>query len=185
MSDWVPFGPDGHEVAWTTEVGEPAERVTVQWDNEAWTVTGHLEQERIDYVLRLSPTWRVRQFLLFRDLDEPDLWLATDTHGRWGEVNGAHRTDLDGCEDIEVRGATFPVTVPLRRLPLHVGDAAELPVITVDAETLGVVGARRRYQRLGERHWSRWHSEDDHTDEFDVDDHGVVVDVTGRMRRHA
>ena len=44
----------------------------------------------------------MRQFLLFRDLDEPDLWLATDGTGRWGEMNGAHRPELDGCYDVHL-----------------------------------------------------------------------------------
>jgi len=186
---WTSFGADGHAVAWATDIGGDdgsgrlVESVSIQWDNEAWTVSGRLVDARAEYVLRLSPVWRVRQFLLFRDLPEPDLWLATDGHGRWGEMNGAHRTDLDGCDDVEILGATFPVTVPLRRLPLAVGDAAELPAITVDVETLAVVPAQRRYARLGPRRWRRWRSETDATDEFEVDDHGLVLTHPGRVRR--
>lgn len=183
MSEWVAFGADGHDVAWQTAAGETSETVAIRWDNEAWTVSGKLAEHRAEYVLRLSPTWRVRQFLLFRDLPEPDLWLATDGHGRWGEINGAHRTELDGCDDVEVIGATFPVTVPIRRLPLAVGDGAELPVITIDVETLAVVPATRRYARLGERRWRRWRSEDESIDEFDVDEHGLVLDHPGRVER--
>ena len=110
-------------------------------------------RERVQYVLRLAPTWRVRQFLLFRDLDEPDLWLATDGHNRWGEVNGAHRPELDGCVDVELACSPFPVTLPIRRLPLEVGDRAEMPVATIDVETLAVEVATRRYERIGERRW--------------------------------
>lgn len=183
MSDWLAFSADGHDVAWHHEDGESAEAVTIRWDNEAWTVSGRLAEARVEYVLRLSPSWRVRQFLLFRDLPEPDLWLATDGHGRWGEINGAHRTELDGIDDIDVGGAVFPVTVPIRRLPLAVGDSAEVPVITVDHDTLAVVPAQRRYTRLGEHRWRRWRSETDHTDEFDVDDHGVIVDHPDGLTR--
>lgn len=183
MSEWVAFSADGHDVAWTLASGTVAETVSIRWDNEAWTISGQLAEARVEYVLRLSPTWRVRQFLLFRDLPEPDLWLATDGHGRWGEVNGAHRTELDGVDDIDVVGSTFPATVPLRRLPLAIGDRAELPVITVDPETLAVVAEHRHYTRLGERRWRRWRSEDGGTDEFDVDDHGVIIDVPGCRQR--
>jgi len=183
MSDWQAFGPDGRAARWVTWDGDDDETIDVRWDNEAWTVTSRLSRERVEYVVRLSPTWRVRQFLLFRDLAEPDLWLATDGHGRWGEINGAHRTELDGCDDIDVIGAAFPVTVPLRRLPLALGDAAELPVITIDVETLAVVAASRRYTRLGRRRWRRWRSELDTTDEFDVDDHGLSLDQPEQFRR--
>ena len=182
MSDWVAFGADGHDVAWTDASGTVAETVTIRWDNEAWTVSSRLTDERVEYVLRLSPTWRVRQFLLFRDLPEPDLWLATDGNGRWGEINGAHRTELDGVQDVEVAGSSFPVTVPLRRLPLGIGDTAELPAIVIVPDTLAVISSYRRYTRLGPRRWRRWRSDDDVTDEFDVDDHGVVIDHPGRTR---
>lgn len=183
MTDLQPFSADGHDVHWATWDGQHGEHVSLRWENEAWTATGEVERERIQYVLRVAPTWRVRQLLLFRDLDEPDLWLATDGHSRWGEVNGAHRTELDGCIDVELPCSPFPVTVPIRRLPLVVGDAAEVPVVTVDVETLAVEPAGRRYERLGERHWRITDVSTGEANEFDVDAHGVVVDQPGRFRR--
>jgi len=183
MSSWEAFSADGHAATWETWDGEHTEALTLRWENEAWTATGVLGRERVEYVLRLSPTWRVRQFLLFRDLDEPDLWLGNDGHSRWGEVNGAHRTDLDGCEDIELPSSAFAPTVPLRRLPLGVGDSADVSIVVVDVETLALVPAARRYTRVGERRWRRRRSETQETDEFDVDDHGLVLDQSGRSRR--
>ena len=94
------------------------EVLTLRWENEGWTASGEVGRERIHYVIRLSPTWQVRQFLLFRDLDDPDLWLATDGHARWGEMNGAHRPELDGCHDIDLACTPFTNTLPIRRLPL-------------------------------------------------------------------
>ena len=175
------------DVRWATWDGEHTEHLTLRWENEAWTATGQVGRERVQYVLRLSPTWCVRQFLLFRDLDEPDLWLATDGHARWGEMNGAHRPELDGCVDIDLACSPFPDTLPIRRLPLEVGDAAELPVVTVDVETLAVgvetaalrasrpnvAGARQRRDRR-RRRWSSTSTQ-----------HGVVIDHPGRFRRRA
>ena len=128
------------------------EELTLRWENEAWTASGEVGREQVQYVMRLSPTWQVRQFLLFRDLDEPDLWLATDGHARWGEMNGAHRPELDGCHDIDLACTPFTNTLPIRRLPLHVGDSAELAVITVDVETLAVAPTVKRYHHVDERH---------------------------------
>ena len=105
-------------------------------------------------MVRLSASWQVRQFLLFRDLDEPDLWLATDGTARWGEMNGAHRVELDGCYDIDLPCTPFTNTLPIRRLPLHVGDSAELPVVTVDVETLEVRAETHRYMRLDTHRWA-------------------------------
>ena len=177
------FSADGHDVRWTTWDGDHDEHLTLRWENEAWTATGEVGRERIQYVLRLSPTWRVRQFLLFRDLDEPDLWLATDGHARWGEVNGAHRPELDGCGDIELACSPFPATLPIRRLPLDVGDGAELPVDhrrRRDARRrrgdTALRAPRRTAMAVHRRRRGRG-------DEFDVDEYGLVIDQPGRFRR--
>ena len=69
-------------------------------------------------------------------------------------MNGAHRPELDGCYDIDLACTPFTNTLPIRRLPLHVGDSAELPVVTVDVETLDVRAATHRYMRLDTHRWT-------------------------------
>ncbi len=117
-------GAEGHQVQWTTWPGDGLETTTIRWENEGFTVSGQVGdapgREHIQYVLRLTASWQVRQFLLFRDLEEPDLWLATDGSGRWGEMNGAHRTELDGCYDVDMLCTPLTHTLPIRRLPLSV-----------------------------------------------------------------
>lgn len=176
-----PFPADGHEIAWTTWDGGDVERLTLRWENEAWTATGRVGRERVEYVIRISPLWQVRQFLLFRDLDEPDLWLGTDGHGRWGEVNGAHRPDLDGAFDVALAVTPFAHALPIRRLPLDVGDAADVLTVAIDVETLAVVRRSARYERVAERRWSV--TGDDPAVVFDVDAHGLPLDVEGSFRR--
>ena len=116
---------------------------------------------------------------------KPDLWLGTDGHGRWGEMNGEHRPDLDGCIDIDLACTPSPITLPIRRLPLHLGHAAEITVAQVDVETLGIVPVRKRYTRLDHHRWQVHHLDAalDDTVEFDVDDYGLSKDYPGRFRR--
>ena len=179
--------PTGHTVQWTTWAGDGDEKTTIRWENEAFTVSGAVSnapgREHIQYVLRLTATWQVRQFLLFRDLDEPDLWLATDGSGRWGEMNGAHRTELDGCYDIDLACTPLTQTLPIRRLPLLDGDTAELPVVTVDPDTLEVRADLHRYTRLGARRWQHELAGEGLTTEFEVDQFGLVVDYPALFRR--
>lgn len=170
---------DGFAARWVT--GDHAEHLTLRWENEGWTATGNVEAERIQYVLRITAQWQISQFLLFRDQEDADLWLGTDGHGRWGEVNGAHRTDLDGATDLALACTPFTHTLPIRRLPLAVGDAAELSVLEVDVETLGVVPARHVYARIAERTWR--HEVGTERVQFDVDEFGVPLDVGDRFRR--
>jgi hypothetical protein len=175
------FPADGYEARWTTWDGEHGEALSLAWENEAWTAVGSVERHDIQYVIRLSPLWQVRQFILFRDMDEPDLWLGNDGRGRWGEMNGAHRTDLDGSHDVSMTCTPFVHTLPIRRLPLSVGDRARLSVLEVDVETLGVVPAARVYERVD---LLRWRVTAGVTSfEFDVDEYGVAVDIAGRFRR--
>lgn len=181
VSDHLAFPADGYTARWVTADGEHGETLTLTWENEAWTAAGRVEREQIEYVIRLSPLWQVRQFLLFRDLAEPDLWLGTDGAGRWGEINGAHRVDLDGAFDIAVECTPFTHSLPIRRLPIAVGEAAELSVLTIDVETLGVVPTVVAYERTGTRSWRR-HRHGTTTD-FDVDEHGLPLDIAGEFER--
>jgi uncharacterized protein len=134
-------------------------------------------------VLRLAPTWHVRQFLLFRDLDDPDLWLAIDADHRWGEINGSYRNELDGCADVELACTPFTATVPIRRLQLAVGDEAAIDVIDVDVETLATSRQPVRYQRLSERTYRRTALASGDFRQFEVDEFGLVVDEAHRFRR--
>lgn len=174
-------GAGGHVVSWRTWDDRFSEVATIRFENEGYTITTNVGRERIEYVLRLSPTWQVRQFILFRDLDEPDLWLATDGHGRWGEMNGAHRPELDGCYDLDLRCSAFSHTLAVRRLPLVDGHTAEVPVITVDTDTLEVLAERHRYTRHDRTRWTVGRREGDV--ELTVDEHGLVIDQTGGFRR--
>ena len=177
------FSADGHDVTWASATGVHAESMSLRWENEAWTACGHVANENIQYVLRIAPTWHVRQFLLFRDMDEPDLWLGIDAKHRWGEINGALRPELAGCADIDLCCSPFAATVPIRRLGLPIGAAAEIDVISVDVETLGAVSVPTRYERTGERTWSSTALTTGRVREFDVDQRGWVVTEHGRFVR--
>lgn len=177
------FPADGYTARWQTWDGTGDETVTLRWENEGWTAIGEVGREAVSYVVRLSAMWQVRQFLLFRDSDEPDLWLGHDGTGRWGEVNGAHRDDLDGCTDIDVSCTPFTNTLPIRRLRLDESDGAELTVAVVDVETLGVVPVRQRYEHIAPSRWRYTNLDSAFTTEFAVDQYGLVHDYPGEFRR--
>jgi hypothetical protein len=150
-----------------------------------WTAVGRVGRERVEYVLRLAPTWHVRQFLLFRDLEDPDLWLAIDARHRWGEINGSYRSEFDGCADVELACTPFTATVPIRRLALDIGDTAEVDVIDIDVETLATVRRPVRYERVADRSYRRTTLTTGDAREFEVDEFGLVVDELNRFRRTA
>jgi uncharacterized protein len=177
------FPADGFTARWQTWDTAHDEVLTLRWENEGWTATGEVGRERIHYVMRLSPLWQVRQMLLFRDMEEPDLWLATDGSGRWGEMNGAHRTELDGCRDLDLGCTPFTLMLPVKRLPVDIGDEFEVPVISVDVETLSVVRSSRSFARVSQRSWRYREAPEGEIRDLTLDEYGLVLDDPGRFRR--
>jgi hypothetical protein len=183
MANYLPPSASGLTMAWTTWDGTPASNVSLRWENEGWTAEVALHTDNATAVIRLSALWKVQQLLLFRDLPDPDLWLATDGHGRWGEMNGAHRTELDGCVDIDFANTPFTNSVLTHRLPLHVGHTADIPVITIDIETLGVVSRPHRYTRIDTHTWEYTSLASGTQQHALVDECGFVVNEHEVFRR--
>lgn len=175
----------GHEieVRWSSWSGETLEVLRLAWENEGWTAEGVIGGIDIQYAIRLDADWNVRQFVMFRDLEDPDLWLARDIAGRWGEMNGAYRRELDGCTDVDLVSSPFANTLPIRRLGLDVGEHAEVLVAWIDHESLQVAPIRRRYHHVADRRWRSESVETGFEVEFDVDEHGLVLDYPGEFCR--
>ena len=172
VAEWSGWDGSGHEV------------LTLGWESGGWTADGVVRGVDVHYVVRVDERWRLRQFLLFRDLPDPDLWLGVDPAGRWGEINGVRRPELDRCTDVDLACTPFTNTLPIRRLRIEVGDSADLLVARVDHETLEVRAERQRYTRLALQRW-RYEDESGFGTDLEVDEHGLVLDYPGLFRRLA
>jgi hypothetical protein len=175
-----PFSSDGHRVAWSSPDASVGEHTTIHWENEGFTVSCRRSVDMVEYVLRYSASWQLRQFLLFRDLEEPDLWLATDGR-RWGEMNGAHRIDLDGSTDVLLPRSPTSWLAPLRRLHLDQGQSTVLVAVVVNPETLDARRLPLHVTRQGEAMWV--FDIDDERHEFTTDEFGLPLDVPNALVR--
>lgn len=174
---------EGMTAAWVTDDGNFRETLTLRFENEAWTAEGLVQGADIQYVFRFTASWQLQQMLLFRDMEEADLWLATDGKGHWGEMNGAHRTELDGALDIDFANTPFTNSVITHRLPLHVGHTADIQVISVDVETLALTKVTQRYTRTATHGWRYTSLAAGADTDATVDEHGFVIDEDGGFRR--
>jgi len=178
---------EGHTVTWLG-AGDTREDLTFRFENEGWTVDGLVtnpttSHDDVQYVIRLSASWQVQQVLIFRDLDEPDLWLANDGTGRWGEMNGSVRRELGGCSDVDVLRSAFTRTMAVRRLRLAPGHSQSVESVVVDPETLDVTRARLTYTRLDNRLWVVERDDDRATHEFEVDEFGLALHLPPHFTR--
>jgi len=184
VADLLPFPQSTLHVGWNAADGGECQ-LEVRFENEGWTAQGTLGTDRAQFVMRLSATLVVQQFMLFRDMDEPDLWLGRDRSGRWGEINGAHRPDLDGCSDIELRMNPFTTSAIMKRLPLLDSHAASLNVAAINVETLEVSPRQRSFTRLSARRWRYVSPFHEAEVESELDEFGLVVDEPQSFVRRA
>ena len=174
---------EGMTAIWQGVAHDHTETLTLHFENESWTINSQITGLDIQYVLRLNATWQLQQMLLFRDLDEPDLWLANDGRGKWGEVNGAQIRDIGGCTDLDVRVSSFSRVMAIRKLAIDIGSTSVIDSVVVDPETLGVTRSRLTYTRLAEQLW-KVQRDDDHDDhEVEVDAFGLPIDIPGHFTR--
>ena len=186
MNAYQPLSASGHTASWQSlkpQLELVTSKIDMRWENEGWTAEGTLGIDNAQFVLRLSAGWTVQQCLLFRDLEDPDLWLGTDTHGRWGEMNGAHRTELDGCTDIDFVNTPFTNCIPIRRLPLLVGHSATISVAVIDIETLGITKQTQKYTKVSPNTWRYFSVAANCEVEANVDEFGFVLDEPNRFQR--
>ncbi|GDX33503.1 hypothetical protein LBMAG16_03340 [Actinomycetes bacterium] len=186
MNAYQPLSASGHAASWQSLNSSQksfTSTINLRWENEGWTAEGTLGADNAQFVLRLSAGWIIQQCLLFRDLEDPDLWLGTDSHGRWGEINGAHRTELDGCTDLDFVNTPFTNCIPIRRLPLLIGHSATITVAVIDIETLGITKQTHQYTKVAQDKW-RYLSSGTNTEvEVKVDEFGFVLDEPNNFQR--
>jgi hypothetical protein len=63
-------------------------------------------------------------------------------------VNGTPASDLRGCIDVDLESSSFTNALPVHRLGLEVGQAADAPAVYVRALDLAVERLEQRYVRI-------------------------------------
>jgi hypothetical protein len=133
--------------------------------------------------LAVDPLWRARRLdVEIVGLDRR-LALRADGEGRWTNADGVPLTALAGAIDLDLSASPFTNTLPIRRLGLSVGDAAEITVAYVSFPDLALFPHPQRYTRLAERTWLFESLDADFRREITVDDDGLVVSYPGLFER--
>jgi hypothetical protein len=142
----------------------------------------------IRYAIRCDAAWHVRD-LEIASLEgrSTTLALASNGMGRWTDGSGEHVPVLDACLDVDLSATPFTNTLPIRRLALAPGWAAEITVVYVEVPSLRIGVARQRYRCLtwgaagGSYRFET--AAGDFTAEITVDADGLVVEYPRIARR--
>jgi uncharacterized protein len=134
------------------------------------------ENVHAHFRVRCDGQWRTRHVEVTVVETPPRvLRLESDGEGRW-----AGRPELDGCIDVDIYPSPFTNSLPIRRL----GAGAETTAAWVQIPELTVEPLHQRYTPLASG--ARWRYEalgSGFVTEFDVDEHGLVLDYPDLARR--
>jgi uncharacterized protein len=106
--------------------------------------------------------------------------LLADGAGRWHWDGGSEVSDVAGALDVDLTVTPATNTLPIRRLGLEVGQAADLRMAWVQFPGLEVIPSEQRYERLTQDRWR--FSTGDFQAELVVDRDGLVLDYGGLFR---
>ena len=127
--------------------------------------------------------WNVMRFAVHHTPDRR-LALQAAAPGRWTDARGEPLPEFDGCVDIDISTTPFTNTLPIRRLRLREGDAAEIVVVYVAVPELTITAAPQRYTCLRDGRRYRFESlGTGFVREIDVDEDGLVVSYPGLFER--
>jgi uncharacterized protein len=148
----------------------------------------HATPFRLWYQVRADRDWNVRECLLQVGGDKGQaLHLYSDGLGHWTDAAGAACSTLDGCLDVDISGTPFTNTLPIRRLALAPGQAADLLVAYISVPDLSAGPAQQRYTCLSRTVSGGLYRyeglESGFTADLLVDAQGLVVDYPGIWKR--
>jgi hypothetical protein len=173
---------------WQPDLGEGAELFafrTVPGGCEArGQVAATLDGAPLEagYMIEADIAWRTRRVLVELK-GGASLEIRSDGDGHWRRADNTPLPELDGCIDPDISVTPFTNTLPIRRLGLGIGDAAEIGVAYILVPELSLRAAPQRYTRLGDRLWRFESLDSGFTADLTVDAEGFVVDYPGLFRR--
>ena len=103
----------------------------------------------VQYSIDLDDGWGTKSARVTgrSEAGQHEVELATDGQGRW-HVDGRPATYLDGCRDVDLEASCLTNALPIHRLGLEVGQAADVPAAYVRALDLSVERLEQQYTRL-------------------------------------
>jgi uncharacterized protein len=107
-----------------------------------------------------------------------DLAITRSARGAW-TLNDVAVPHLDHCLDLDLGFSPATNLLPLRRLKLHPGEAADAPAAWIDLDGAGLEELQQRYERRGEHQYGYCASRFGYEAVLEVTAEGFVRDYPG------
>jgi uncharacterized protein len=134
----------------------------------------------VRYRVEADPAGLTRRVELELDGGSTRRLLLADGAGRWRWDGGPELPEVTGCLDVDLVVTPATNTLPIRRLGLEVGQAADLRMAWVQFPGLQVTPSEQHYRRLAADRWR--FATGDFEAELLVDPDGLVLDYGGLFR---
>lgn len=151
----MPFLPPPTSAAWSHQDARAGfEVVYLQPLDRGFLITGAttaVEDGRpwiVDYEIHLDAGWRTRSARVTGRFaaGTSTRVLDADGEGRWS-IDGEPAPYLDGCLDVDLESSALTNALPVHRLGLVTGSAAQAPAAYVRAVDLTVARLEQQYRR--------------------------------------
>ncbi len=172
---------------WQSLDVEPArvERATLEHGTAGGRATGAIVDAAGGTVLRYLVTWDARWCTRSVDVERasgPPLALVADGRGGWADEAGS-LPRLDGALDVDLAGSPLTNTLPIRRLRLAVGAAADLVTAYIPDDGGPPRTSPQRYERLAAMRYRYTSLDSGFSALVDVDPVGMVERYEGLFAR--
>jgi uncharacterized protein len=148
-------------------------------DGEAWVVSYHIQ---------LDATWTTRSArITARTVGGlRETFLESDGAGHW-LVDGSNAPHLDGCLDVDLESSAMTNALPVHRMNVPAGEAADAPAAYVRAVGLAAERLEQVYRRIADQDARQQYAYSapafGFTSQLRYDDSGLVVDYPGIAMR--
>ena len=136
------------------------------------------------YRISCDSGWRTREVAIGLIGSSRQLLLTADGEGRWRAGAGADLPALRGAVDVDITATPFTNTLPIRRLGLSAGAAADITTVYITVPDLTITTDPQRYTCLEPNRSYTYESRDsDFRRQIETDERGLVLTYPGLFRR--
>lgn len=141
---------------------------------------------RLDYQILCDAAWRTLSATVRGWLGNTviDIQIKTDGTGDWW-LNEVEQPDIRGCIDIDLNFSPSTNLLPIRRLDLAVGEAAEVKAAWLRFPSFRLEPLSQKYQRLDETTYRYESAGGQFVAELKVNQSGFVIDYPGIWQAEA